>query len=145
MLVQRQFLHQIVLFPPHSTYIASVSTGAKDTSGNPLAGNYAWVFTTARDYSGLDGYRHHLRRSFGDAYYHAYFTMLMVLELELLHITCGTAMTGLVYTYLVKSANGLQWGSPVKILGLGDDSDHTQVYTTLAVSEQFHVCWNTKI
>jgi hypothetical protein len=31
------------------------------------------------------------------------------------------------FTYLVKSANGLQWGSPVQVSGLGNDSDHAQV------------------
>lgn len=30
-----------------TTYTATITTGAKDVSGNGLAGNYAWVFTTA--------------------------------------------------------------------------------------------------
>jgi hypothetical protein len=111
---------------PHSTYIALVSTGAKDTLGNALAGDYAWVFTTTRDYSAwMDVGINYEAPAGGNAYYPS-------VLYDVNGFGAGTPKYYMWYsdgngsTFLVSSANGLQWGSPTTMSGIVN-SHHTQV------------------
>jgi hypothetical protein len=113
----------------HSTYIASISTGAKDTSGKALAGNYAWVFTTARNYSAWMDIGIIYEAPLENAYYPCvlYDSNGFGTGSPAYYMWYSDDWFG--YTYLVKSSNGLQWGSPVQISNPSDpsDQDHTQV------------------
>jgi hypothetical protein len=110
----------------HSTYIAMISTDAKDSSGSPLAGNYVWYFTTARNYEAwIDLGIIYETQDGSSAYYPS-----VIYDAN--GFGDGTPKYAMWYsdgagaTYLVTSSNGLQWSTPTTMVGIAN-SHHVQV------------------
>jgi hypothetical protein len=110
----------------NSTYIAEINTGAKDPLGNALAGIYAWVFTTARDYSAWTDVGIIYSAPAGAS---AYYPSVIY---DANGFGTGTPKYSMWYTdgagatFLVTSTNGLQWGAPTTMVGLVN-AHHIQV------------------
>ena len=109
-----------------TVYTATITTGVKDLAGNALATNYSWNFTSTLNYTAWsDQGIVYTAPAAGNAYYPS--------ALYDLHGFGGTGPNYNMWysdgdgaVFLVKSSDGVSWGTPTTMTGLGN-AHHVQV------------------
>lgn len=108
-----------------SVYTATITTGVTDSSGNALAADYVWNFTTGEDYHNWTDQGINYTAPSGDAYYPS-----------AIYDANGFGTSSPKYkmwysdgaggSFLVTSTDGVSWSAPTALTGV-NNSHHVQV------------------